>query len=148
MSHRGRRSHARSAARQATLSAINHELLQKWCTTTRCKFNELEKILRSLQMKFAARDRVSGGKTLVRSSLRGVTQLTSDIARLVNTIQSSLIDKDPESDYCKYAMDELKYFTYEWKNVFKGEVDALVVEQCEWSRKEGMEDNLTKYDIS
>lgn len=97
----------------------------KWCATTHAKFSDLERMVRHWGMNSVARSRLLANKastTWDKIGLKPLRETSNDIARLMSSIRASLVDKDVDSDYYKYASDELKYFSFEWENLITGEI--------------------------
>lgn len=109
------------------MAKSDHCVLVEWCASVNWKFNELERSLIKWKLKLATLVLQSGeeNKTWIYLSLKDIREESSDIVRLMNLIRSSLADKEPTSDYYKFGMDELKYFTYDWEFTFQPEIEKI-----------------------
>uniref|UniRef100_T1L3Y0 Uncharacterized protein n=2 Tax=Tetranychus urticae TaxID=32264 RepID=T1L3Y0_TETUR len=104
----------------------DYALLVEWCASINMKFNELERNLIKWKSKLATLTLQSdNNKTWIHLSLKDIKEETNDVIRLMGLIQTSLADKDPRSDYYKYGIDELKYFTYNWEFILRPEVEKI-----------------------
>lgn len=110
-----------------TVSVKEYESMLKWCSTIHAKLSDLERIVRhcevkSVVQKYQSSLNTSSSQLWAKIGIKSLRETSNDIARLMNCIQASLSGKDSDSDYYKYSVDELKYFTYEWENLLKGEI--------------------------